>query len=140
MLKFSALSNLHLKQLVLFVIISVLISIYYFFDPSKDSFFIGCPLKTLTGYECAGCGTQRALHELLHFNLQNAFKFNPLFTLMFFLSIIYVTIRIFGHAKTIRKVEEFLFNKKSVVILMIIILVFSLLKNTLFYKAIIESI
>ena len=58
-----------------------LVSLYFFIDPSKSGYFLKCPLKTITGYECAGCGVQRAFHELLHFRLLEALKLNPLFVI-----------------------------------------------------------
>lgn len=39
--------------------------LYYRFDPSHY-FFPRCLLHWLTGLHCPGCGTQRALHALLH--------------------------------------------------------------------------
>ncbi len=38
-----------------------------------------CPLHELTGLHCAGCGSTRALHCLLHGRLLDALRFNPLF-------------------------------------------------------------
>lgn len=32
----------------------------------------------LTGLECPGCGSQRAIHSLLHLDIAAAFKFNAL--------------------------------------------------------------
>lgn len=32
----------------------------------------------LTGLKCPGCGSQRAIHQLLHFNVAGAFKYNAL--------------------------------------------------------------
>lgn len=32
----------------------------------------------LTGLECPGCGSQRAIHSLLHLDIGAAFKFNAL--------------------------------------------------------------
>ncbi len=35
----------------------------------------------LTGWDCPGCGSQRAIHALLHGELRQAFFHNPLMTL-----------------------------------------------------------
>ena len=32
----------------------------------------------LTGYKCPGCGTQRAIHALLHGDVAGAFRYNAL--------------------------------------------------------------
>ncbi len=50
----------------------------YVADPVRVGFFPRCPIYALTGLYCAGCGTTRALHQLLHGNLRAAFRFNPL--------------------------------------------------------------
>lgn len=56
------------------------IFIYYFFNPSK-TFFIPCPFHYITGLYCPGCGSQRAVHLLLHGDIWGAFRFNPLMVL-----------------------------------------------------------
>ena len=38
--------------------------LYYFFNPSVERFFPSCPFYTATGWQCPGCGSQRAIHEL----------------------------------------------------------------------------
>lgn len=51
--------------------------IYFFIDPSKYH-MLRCPFNALTGLLCPGCGSQRAIHALLHMNISQAFNFNPL--------------------------------------------------------------
>jgi hypothetical protein len=53
-------------------------SYVYLFEPGKAGFFPACPFHTLTGLNCPGCGTTRALRQLLHGNVLAAFKLNPL--------------------------------------------------------------
>jgi hypothetical protein len=48
------------------------------FDPVRASVFPVCPFHQFTGLWCPGCGTTRALHQLLHGNLAAAFRFNAL--------------------------------------------------------------
>ena len=47
-------------------------------DPADSSLFPPCPFHALTGLHCPGCGTLRALHQLLDGNLRTAFRLNPL--------------------------------------------------------------
>ena len=49
---------------------------YYLHDPA-DSAAPKCIFKMLTGYDCPGCGSQRALHALLHGNIARAWQCNP---------------------------------------------------------------
>lgn len=53
------------------------LTIYFLVDPSK-TFMPRCPFYELTGWLCPGCGSQRAIHALLHMNISQAFNFNPL--------------------------------------------------------------
>jgi len=54
-----------------------------FFDPATSGIFPPCPLHFLTGWYCPGCGSLRAIHQLLHGNLRAAWAFNPLSVLLF---------------------------------------------------------
>lgn len=56
--------------------------LYYFIDPGNSLWMPKCPVKMLTGLECAGCGSQRALHALLHGDIAEAFGHNPLLLLL----------------------------------------------------------
>jgi hypothetical protein len=53
----------------------------FFFEPGKSGFFPACPFRLLTGFNCPGCGTTRALHQILHGHFATAFTLNPLLLL-----------------------------------------------------------
>ena len=53
----------------------------FFFNPSTHGFYPVCMFHSLTGLNCPGCGTTRALYALLHGNLRLALKDNALFVL-----------------------------------------------------------
>jgi hypothetical protein len=58
---------------------SISLAVYAFlFEPGKTGFFPGCMFRTITGFACPGCGSTRALHQLLHGHIGNAFVLNPL--------------------------------------------------------------
>ena len=50
----------------------------FIFEPGKSGFFPPCPFRFLTGFQCPGCGSTRALHQILHGNFEAAFMLNPL--------------------------------------------------------------
>ena len=57
-------------------------SVYlYAFEPGKTGFFPRCLFRVLTGLTCPGCGSTRAMHQLLHGHFAAAFMLNPLFLL-----------------------------------------------------------
>ena len=56
------------------------LGIYVFaFEPGRTGFFPLCPFRLVTGLTCPGCGSTRALHQLLHGHFASAFMLNPLF-------------------------------------------------------------
>ncbi len=58
----------------------------WYFDPTKASFFPACPLYSMTGYACSGCGMTRGFHALLHGDIVTALDYNAMipFALPFF--------------------------------------------------------
>ncbi len=117
-------------------LLSLFVAVYYYFDPSEKSFFPSCPLKTLTGYDCAGCGVQRALHAILHGNWRAAWALNPLFVLLLPVSLFYLIIIIFRKHPVMRNWYGIFFGRAITFVLIVIILVFSLFRNTAVYQAI----
>lgn len=51
-----------------------------------------CVFKVLTGYDCPGCGSQRAFHALLHGRLADAWGFNPFVFFAVPLAVLYVCV------------------------------------------------
>src|SRR5207302_5482362 len=52
--------------------------ILYVFDPVRFGFYPACTLYRTTGLFCPGCGSLRAMHQLLHGHLIEALRFNAL--------------------------------------------------------------
>ena len=50
--------------------------VLYWLDPARDVFMPKCIFRTLTGWDCPGCGLQRAVHALLHGHFAEAFQYN----------------------------------------------------------------
>jgi hypothetical protein len=53
-------------------------AILFWFDPSQSRFYPRCLFQEATGLLCPGCGSLRAIHQLLHGNLAAALRFNAL--------------------------------------------------------------
>lgn len=56
----------------------VVVGALYAVDPSTTRIFPPCVWKSITGWDCPGCGSTRATHQLLRGNVSAAFRFNPL--------------------------------------------------------------
>lgn len=73
------------KTIVLIGIVIVLIlvlSLYFFIDPSSTAFFPKCPFLSFTGFYCPGCGSQRAIHSILQGNIITGIRHNYLILLL----------------------------------------------------------
>jgi len=74
-------SRLRQDQVVLYggaLIAAIALAAVRTFDPVTTHIFPACPLYTLTGLYCPGCGSTRAFHYLLHGEFYGAFAMNPL--------------------------------------------------------------
>jgi len=134
-LKIKKLNKNRNRELGIFVFFLVLISVYYFFDPAKSSYFLKCPLKSITGYDCAGCGAQRAFHELLHFRFLRAFHYNPLFVLSMPIAILWWIFSYLNRENT-SWLKHFFYSKSLLFAFLAIVLLYSLIRNTAYYKSI----
>jgi hypothetical protein len=63
--------------------LAVAIILLRFFDPATSGVFPPCPIYYFTGFYCPGCGSLRAVHQLLHGHLQAAWAMNPLSVALF---------------------------------------------------------
>jgi len=62
-----------------------LVRYYYLNDPEitqEGTVFAVCPFHYITGLHCPGCGSQRAVHDMLHFRLYEAIKHNLLIAIV----------------------------------------------------------
>jgi Protein of unknown function (DUF2752) len=69
------------RPVVWFLVLAVLIAgaaVLYFFNPAQFGFYPFCFFYKTTGLLCPGCGTLRAMHQLLHGHIGTAFRFNAL--------------------------------------------------------------
>lgn len=72
------------RKLLIIIMVAALAAIltvvYYTFDPATTP-FPRCPFLMLTGWECPGCGSQRAIHSLLHLDIAAAWQYNAMLVL-----------------------------------------------------------
>ena len=80
-----------------------------YFDPTTAGFFPVCPLYSMTGFACPGCGLTRGFHALFHGDLLGALDYNALlpgFALLlgfFFVSMVLTAVR--GRALSITLIK-----------------------------------
>lgn len=121
------------KNNVLFLVITIsviLVIIYGKLNPENSHFFPKCPFKTITGYECPGCGSQRAVHHLLNLNIGSAIQANallifsiPYILLLFFAELLKYKSKFFTH------LYKMLFSTKAIWTVLVIIIFWWFARN-----------
>ena len=64
------------------VALAAIVAVYALFDPAETWWMPRCPVHALTGWDCPGCGSQRAIHSLLRGDVAAAFGFNAFLILI----------------------------------------------------------
>ncbi len=103
-----------------------------YFDPTKTNFFPVCPLYSLTGLACPGCGLTRGFHALFHGDIPTALHFNaliPVWTVIFG----YVSISLFMLAVRGRGLPMWPTKPGFLWTFMIVMLTFGVLRNLPIY-------
>ena len=79
--------------------------LYACYDPGSSVYFPKCPFYFLTGLKCPGCGSQRAVHSLLHLDIAQAFSYNALLVLSL------PILLLLGYAELARKKNPLFYRK-----------------------------
>jgi hypothetical protein len=100
-------------------------------NPATSKLFPPCPLHALTGWYCPGCGSLRAMHQLLNGHVQAAFAMNPF-------AVIALPFLLYGFASQIslevrgRRLPAFFIPGGWIWTLAVTIVVFGILRNLSF--------
>ena len=102
--------------------------LFFILDPAKHEIFPRCLFNSITGYYCPGCGSQRAVHSLLHLDFAGVVSYNFLFLpaalLIFYHYLHPVFNRFFGW-----KLPNVFYFKNTPLIILSVIVLFWILRN-----------
>jgi len=101
----------------------------FLFDPEKHLFFPQCPFLLTTGWECPGCGSQRAIHHLLHLHVGTAWRYNAFMVLALPYILLGFYLEYMGGNKRHPRLEKIFFGKWSAVVVLTGILGFWIGRN-----------
>jgi hypothetical protein len=102
------------------------------FDPATSGVFPPCPVRYLTGWYCPGCGSLRAIHQLLHGNVHAAWAMNPLAILF----LPFISYGLVSHALTVIRgqgLPEPFFSAGWIRALGVVIVLYGIARNLPFY-------
>lgn len=110
------------------VLVPAALLVLYFFHPEKAWFYPPCLFYRFSGLYCPGCGSLRAIHNLLNGNLAKAFSYNALLVAFLPLLVLNGAIVMLGKRGLVKASPPF--NSAKVVILIgFIMIVFWVLRN-----------
>lgn len=114
------------------LLLPFIVMYFYFayFDAENGVGVRQCTIYHLTGMQCPGCGGQRSLHYLLHGDILTALRYNVLFVIGFpFLLYLYYVILQMYVLRNEKYRNRSIVSTRFVYIFLIVLLVFSILRN-----------
>ena len=121
----------NVKTILVIVILILLFILYSKYNPNDNNFFPKCPFLSITGYKCAGCGSQRAIHSLLHFDIKGAIYYNFLLVIFLpYLVIGFLLERLKLNSRFTKICKVFFNSTKSILFILAVIICFWIIRNT----------
>lgn len=106
--------------------LAIVAAAIYAFNPVDGPIpYPRCWIKLLTGYDCPGCGSARALHALLHGRISEAWGYNP----AIFVVLPLVGATLAAEHPRCRHLRRWLLSPASVAIIITLTLAWTLLRN-----------
>jgi hypothetical protein len=121
-----------IKYLGILFLAAGIVFLYYNLNPSDVNFFPKCPLYVTTGIYCPGCGSQRATHQLLQFNLLGVLQQN----ILYFAGIILIAYHVIVTSLNLyvkKNIYNYLYHPKTPIIILIIVIIYWILRNIPYY-------
>ncbi|MDR1681419.1 MAG: DUF2752 domain-containing protein [Prevotellaceae bacterium] len=106
----------------------VLAGLLFAFNPVERP-FPPCIFYKLTGFQCPGCGTQRALHCLLHGEWKDAFLYNPILIPALALIALLLYLDSFGGKRQFPKLHRILSGSKFIWGVFAVIILYWIARN-----------
>lgn len=114
-----------------FIILSLLFLVFIYSNINPETArFPKCPFKTITGYQCPGCGSQRALHHLLNQNFTKAFEANALLVLSIpYILVLYISECLKTKNQFLNRIYKKLYSPKAIYILLAVVIIWWIFRN-----------
>lgn len=108
-----------------FIVVAVvsLILAYHHFDPTNDIRAPKCLLKTITGYNCPGCGCQRLMYNWANGRFIEGLQYNYFFPI----GIVYLIAVLIG--RLIPKLYEIIASKIAIITFIILYITWWIVRN-----------
>ncbi|MDR1340336.1 MAG: DUF2752 domain-containing protein [Prevotellaceae bacterium] len=120
-----------MKRLTIAVSCLIVLVVLFFVNPEHTVWLPKCLFHQLTGLQCPACGTQRAMHQLLHLNVVAAFRCNPflLVSLPYISALVFF--RRFYSGGKLQQLRRLCFSTATVNIYLILLVLWCVVRNLL---------
>lgn len=120
-------SRLRRPVVVLIAAIAVAaLVILYIYNPENTVWMPHCPSHMLTGYDCPGCGTLRALHSLMHGDIAAAWHYNAA---LFFAIPMVAVLAVASHTRPHSPLRRFADSRWTPISVFIALIVWTVWRN-----------
>ncbi|RYD86787.1 MAG: DUF2752 domain-containing protein, partial [Sphingobacteriales bacterium] len=113
--------------------ITAICIVYFTFDPAKYNFFPKCPFHMLTGLDCPGCGSQRAVHSLFHGELEKAVNYNLLLVMSLPFLAVHAGYKTASAVKNKKLQWPILYHRFTPKVIFAVVIIFWIVRNTPVY-------
>ena len=101
--------------------------------PGTKELAFPCLINEYTGLYCTGCGMARCLRSILELNFYNAFRYNPLAFILLPIFTIYLILSMISFIVSGKNVINKYINSKIFIVIIVIIALFTILRNIPIY-------
>ena len=110
------------------LLLIAIITVYFTYNPSQYSIFPKCPFYSFTNLYCPGCGSQRAIHQILNGNIVSGLNHNILIILLALVLSCDGTIIIINKVLN-KKFKNILHKPVTTYSILILVIIFWVLRN-----------
>ncbi|MCX7550423.1 DUF2752 domain-containing protein [Xanthomarina sp. F2636L] len=108
------------------------ITLFYFWNPANNIIFPKCLFYSATNLYCPGCGSQRAIHQILHGQIMAGLKYNYL--IGFLVLVLGYQLYVYISQEQFNKnTKNILHKPMATKFILILVIFFWILRNIPFY-------
>ena len=119
-----------IRNIIIIAVLCSLIALYFVFDPAEHSWFPGCLIKWVTGFDCPACGTQRMIHALLHGDIMTALLLNPFMLVVLMPIVTLLTIAFVAPEGRLEWLKSFVTHPITLILIYIATIAWWVVRNT----------
>lgn len=103
--------------------------VYTFVNPVTAPLVPKCLIKLVFGISCAGCGTQRALHCLLHGHFMEALHYNYFMVVSIPFVMLAIVGELFPRNAFTERIGRFVHNRHVIITFVVAVILWSIVRN-----------